>query len=283
MWRSCPAGTRGASLLLAPVSVPMRRGGEGEARRYTSPVVSFVYIVHLVSVRETARALSLCFVLFFALILPSGCVGMERWHALFSASEKIFCIRGWLGNSLGDITPCLCRLIVCHGKAIHPYTTSFLPRLPEINFPFCLFPIETDPKHVCLATHTDTSPSLPRHAGAAGGGRGRLPKMGIKSPCFPRPWILLCPSGKAPLPRRQRVTQGFFCPAAHSGAGGRTSACQVRRPPAAGTAHLDGAGSSGLCRQQTPQFHRGGREEFDRKYTWAARAAQPGDSRLGRR
>lgn len=107
--------------------------------------------------------------------------------------------------------------------------------------------------------------------------------MGIKSPCFPRPWILLCPSGKAPLPRRQRVTQGFFCPAAHSGAGGRTSACQVRRPPAAGTAHLDGAGSSGLCRQQTPQFHRGGREEFDRKYTWAARAAQPGDSRLRRR
>lgn len=107
--------------------------------------------------------------------------------------------------------------------------------------------------------------------------------MGIKSPCFPRPWILLCPSGKAPLPRRQRVTQGFFCPAAHSGAGGRTSACQVRRPPAAGTAHLDGAGSSGLCRQQTPRFHRGGREEFDRKYTWAARAAQPGDSRLRRR
>lgn len=167
MWRSCPAGTRGASLLLAPVSVPMRRGGEGKARRYTSPVVSFVYIVHLVSVRETARALSLCFVLFFALILPSGCVGMERWHALFSASKKIFCIRGWLGNSLGDITPCLCRLIVCHGKAIHPYTTSFLPRLPEINFPFCLFPIETDPKHVCLATHTDTSPPL-RHAGGCG-------------------------------------------------------------------------------------------------------------------
>lgn len=113
--------------------------------------VIYLHGTCLVCVCETLRAF-----IFVppALVLLSGCGEMERWDTLISASEKVFCIPGRLGNSLGDITPCLCRLIVCHGKAIHPYTTSFLPRLGEINFPFCLFPIETDPKHVCLATHT---------------------------------------------------------------------------------------------------------------------------------
>lgn len=114
---------------------------------------------HMPCVCETVRAF-----IFFppALVLLSGRGEVERWDALISASEKVFCIPGWLGNSLGDITPCLCRLIVCHGKAIHPYTTSFLPRLGEINFPFCLSPIETDPKHACVATHTHTHLTVPR-------------------------------------------------------------------------------------------------------------------------
>lgn len=178
----------------------------------------------LVCVCKTERTF---FLFSSALVLPSGCGEMERWDALITANETVFCISGCLGNSLGDITPCLCRLIVCHGKAIHPYTTSFLPRLPEINFPFCLFPIETDPKHVCVATHTYTSPSL-HHAGGCGRREREDIEVWIKSPCFLQTWILLCPSSKTPLPLKFWVTQGFFCPEANSGTCRPTSACQVR-------------------------------------------------------